>query len=134
MDKAKKKKILIPLLSTVGVLAVVTPIVVVSAAKSKHKEIEKQETINSFEEFPKLEYNNYYKYIRIGEKGEEYIDENVVPLIVKDVFQKLNADYQSKISFDYQFVSKNHLELKFKYVSEDKTLFKTYVLKTKNMV
>ncbi|UUD35030.1 hypothetical protein NPA07_04455 [Mycoplasmopsis caviae] len=130
---SKKKKILIPILGTIAALAVVTPIVVVSAAKTKRKDFKKQEKATTYDIFPKLDYNNYYRFIKIDDNGKEYIDENVVPLIVKDVLEKMNTSFDGKVSFDYKFVSKNHLELKFMYTGNNEEYYKTYTLRTKNV-
>ncbi|MGV2392564.1 UNVERIFIED_CONTAM: hypothetical protein O8I53_06125 [Campylobacter lari] len=135
-----KKAIFIPLGVITGVTAIATPGIVYAAYRQKHVEkstIQSESNLNETNElleekkdpdrtiFPKLNAQNYYKYIVIENKQAKLKSE-VVSEILKDVYKNLIIS-DSSIEFDFELTDKL-LKMYFRSKNGTKIINKTYVL------
>lgn len=132
----KTKLILFPILGTVVAASIIAPVALVSAKKINSAKAEKVNNGNntsksSFSTFPFLNTKDYYQFIRINDEGKAYFDDCIVSAIVKDVLTNIN-DYDKEVKFDYKFIDKTTLVLKFKIVFGNKEQAKKYTFKINN--
>lgn len=127
----KAKCILIPTLGVVAATAIITPVVLVSMKKGKkNADIKKNKTneINEGEAptiFPKIVAQDYYKFVRINNKGA-FLDDKIVFAVFRDIIKNLH-EYEQKIEFDYKFSKdKKKLTLYFRMNFVDSSETKEY--------
>ncbi|WP_029513274.1 MHO_1590 family protein [Mycoplasmopsis primatum] len=129
---SKSKKIMYPLLGTLLIAAVATPVIVISMKKSNSKTInnvdwEKDKKQLGSEIFPDISANDYYQYIKIDNDNLPYFEKDIVPAVVKDVLKNL-AEYDKNVNFNYKFISVRDLILDFEIKFGSKISQKRYQL------